>query len=144
MSHLAPTSRVKLKLRPKLARSSTWVRPPVTCRRRWSQPYATTSTGGSDNRRIAVIGGGLTGLTTAYYLAKRLPSTVRITLYEASDRLGGWIQTDRVPVDVSGVRGTVSFERGARTLSSLHSTCWRFDDLVLYDLASHHRPNPTK
>ncbi|KAG6255109.1 hypothetical protein E4U23_004913 [Claviceps purpurea] len=84
---------------------------------------------------IAVVGGGLTGLTTAYYLAKQLPSTAKITLYEGSDRLGGWIKTDRVPVDVDGVKGTVSFERGPRTLSSLHTSTWRFDDLVLYDMA---------
>ncbi|POR31614.1 Protoporphyrinogen oxidase [Tolypocladium paradoxum] len=89
----------------------------------------------SDSGRIAVVGGGLTGLTTAYYLAKQLPLSTSITLYEASDRLGGWIRTDRVPVDVDGTRGTVSFERGPRTLSSLHLSTWRFDDLVLYDLA---------
>ncbi|PNY27109.1 Protoporphyrinogen oxidase [Tolypocladium capitatum] len=93
--------------------------------------YATQSDAG----RIAVVGGGLTGLTTAYYLAKQLPASAKITLYEASDRLGGWIRTDRVPVAVDGTRGTVSFERGPRTLSSLHLSTWRFDDLVLYDLA---------
>ncbi|KAK2591863.1 oxygen-dependent protoporphyrinogen oxidase [Conoideocrella luteorostrata] len=92
--------------------------------------YATLN----DSGRIAVVGGGLTGLTTAYYLAKQLPTTAKITLYEGSDRLGGWIRTDRVPVDVDGVKGTVSFERGPRTLSSLHTSTWRFDDLVLYDL----------
>ncbi|KAG6017425.1 hypothetical protein E4U54_007261 [Claviceps lovelessii] len=93
--------------------------------------YATLN----ENGHIAVVGGGLTGLTTAYYLTKQLPSTAKITLYEGSDRLGGWIQTDRVPVDVDGVKGTVSFERGPRTLSSLHTSSWRFDDLILYDLA---------
>lgn len=101
--------------------------PTCTGRRR---AYATQN----DSGRIAVVGGGLTGLTTAYYLAKQLPASARITLYEGSDRLGGWIRTDRVPVDVDGTRGTVSFERGPRTLSSLHLSTWRFDDLVLYDL----------
>ncbi|KAG5982244.1 hypothetical protein E4U55_002160 [Claviceps digitariae] len=93
--------------------------------------YATLN----DNGHIAVVGGGLTGLTTAYYLAKQLPLTAKITLYEGSDRLGGWIQTDRVPVNVDGVKGTVSFERGPRTLTSLHKSTWRYDDLILYDLA---------
>ncbi|KAG5929426.1 hypothetical protein E4U42_005893 [Claviceps africana] len=109
------------------------------CQRQYHQPgiwarrrqYATLN----DSGHIAVVGGGLTGLTTAYYLAKQLPSTAKITLYEGSDRLGGWIRTDRVPVDVGGVKGTVSFERGPRTLSSLHTSAWRFDDLILYDLA---------
>ncbi|KAH0498819.1 hypothetical protein TgHK011_006049 [Trichoderma gracile] len=84
---------------------------------------------------VAVLGGGLTGLTTAYYLAKWLPPTAKITLLEASDRLGGWIKTDRVPVKVGGVEGVVSFERGPRSLSSLNKSTWRFDDLVLWDLA---------
>ena len=36
--------------------------------------------------RIGIIGGGLTGLTTAYQLAKE---DVDVTVFEASDRLGG-------------------------------------------------------
>ncbi|KAM0437494.1 hypothetical protein ACHAPT_001857 [Fusarium lateritium] len=84
---------------------------------------------------IAVLGGGLTGLSAAYYLAKKLPSTANITLYESSDRLGGWIRTDRVPVDVGGKQGVVLFERGARSLTSLAGNTFRYDDLVLYDLA---------
>ncbi|RSL60311.1 hypothetical protein CEP51_013793 [Fusarium floridanum] len=84
---------------------------------------------------IAVLGGGLTGLSAAYYLAKKLPSTANITLYESTDRLGGWIKTDRVPVDLGGKKGTVLFERGARSLTSLAGNTFRYDDLVLYDLA---------
>ncbi|KAL7790426.1 hypothetical protein V8C37DRAFT_403451 [Trichoderma ceciliae] len=85
--------------------------------------------------KVAVLGGGLTGLTTAYYLAKWLPSTTKITLLEGSDRLGGWIRTDRIPVKVGSVEGVVNFERGPRSLSSLNKSTWRFDDLVLWDLA---------
>lgn len=113
------------------------------CRSRNKRQNCQLSVTWADQRRhvslnvkghIAVVGGGLTGLTTAYYLAKQLPPTAKITLYEGSDRLGGWIKTDRVPVNVGGVKGTVSFERGPRTLSSLHTSTWRFDDLVLYDM----------
>ncbi|RFU74378.1 protoporphyrinogen oxidase [Trichoderma arundinaceum] len=88
-----------------------------------------------EDAKVAVLGGGLTGLTTAYYLAKWLPSTTKITLLEASDRLGGWIRTDRVPVKVGSVEGVVNFERGPRSFSSLNKSTWRFDDLVLWDLA---------
>jgi len=61
-------------------------------------------------QRIAVIGGGITGLTAAYCLSKR--QDISVTLYEGSDRLGGWIQSKHV--DVPG--GRVLFELGPRTL----------------------------
>ncbi|PFH61900.1 hypothetical protein XA68_15916 [Ophiocordyceps unilateralis] len=97
---------------------------------------ATTAPADGPGRRIAVIGGGLTGLTTAYRLAKQQPTSTSITLYEASDRLGGWIRTDSAQVDVGGVRGHIRLERGPRTLSSLHTSTWRFDDLALYHLCN--------
>ncbi|KJZ79135.1 hypothetical protein HIM_01286 [Hirsutella minnesotensis 3608] len=99
------------------------------------RPYSSHSTVSEPIRDVGVIGGGLTGLTTAYYLAKRLPASAQITLYESSDSLGGWIKTERVEVDVGGKGGVVNFERGPRTMTSLHRDTWRFDDLVFYDLA---------
>ncbi|KAL3311062.1 hypothetical protein Ciccas_010362 [Cichlidogyrus casuarinus] len=41
---------------------------------------------------IAVLGGGLSGLTSALVLSRKLPSA-RIQLYESSDRFGGWIHS---------------------------------------------------
>ena len=42
---------------------------------------------------VAIIGGGISGLSTAYYLSKAgIPST----LIEARTRLGGVIQTERI------------------------------------------------
>jgi oxygen-dependent protoporphyrinogen oxidase len=41
---------------------------------------------------VAVIGGGITGLTAAFYLQRK---GVPVTLYEASDRVGGVIQSLR-------------------------------------------------
>ena len=64
---------------------------------------------GSSN--IAVLGGGVTGLSTAYYLSREFPHA-KITLYEGSERLGGWLRS--TPVEVEG--GTVLFEGGPRTL----------------------------
>lgn len=60
---------------------------------------------------VAVLGGGITGLACAYYLTRELPRA-KITIYEASDRLGGWLSSTRVPVK----DGTVLFEAGPRTL----------------------------
>ncbi|KAK3669627.1 oxygen-dependent protoporphyrinogen oxidase [Recurvomyces mirabilis] len=60
---------------------------------------------------VAILGGGITGLASAYYLARELPNS-RITVYEASDRIGGWLSSKRVPVK----DGTILFEAGPRTL----------------------------
>jgi protoporphyrinogen/coproporphyrinogen III oxidase len=45
--------------------------------------------------RAVVVGGGITGLTAAYYLQEDWPH-LSVTLLEASNRLGGVIRTDRV------------------------------------------------
>ena len=47
------------------------------------------------NPRIAIIGGGLSGLATAVQLHLALPHAT-LTLYEAGDRLGGVIHSERV------------------------------------------------
>lgn len=54
--------------------------------------------------KVAVLGGGISGLAAAYYLKERFD----VTLFEEKEQVGGWIQTDRV-------EGFL-FERGPRTL----------------------------
>ncbi|OLN87812.1 Protoporphyrinogen oxidase [Colletotrichum chlorophyti] len=85
-------------------------------------------------KEIAIIGGGITGLTTAHYLAKWLPETSKITIYEASNRVGGWIDTQEIEVTVNGKKHPVRFERGPRTLRGMGKDTWKFDDLVLFDM----------
>ncbi|AMA74615.1 protoporphyrinogen oxidase [Aneurinibacillus thermoaerophilus] len=51
----------------------------------------------TDTLKVAIVGGGITGLTTAYYLQKTIREQglpIEYVLLEASDRLGGKIQTD--------------------------------------------------
>jgi len=43
-------------------------------------------------RSVAIVGGGITGLTAAFYLKRK---GVPVTLYEAGDRVGGAIQSIR-------------------------------------------------
>jgi oxygen-dependent protoporphyrinogen oxidase len=48
-------------------------------------------------RRIAIIGGGIAGLSAAFYLekARRSGAALQWTLFEKSDRLGGVIRTEQ-------------------------------------------------
>ncbi|EFQ96875.1 protoporphyrinogen oxidase [Nannizzia gypsea CBS 118893] len=79
---------------------------------RQQQQLRASSTAGQQGqgKQIAVVGGGITGLTTAFHLASQ-PKT-QVTLYEKSNKLGGWMQSDIVDTG----DGNVVFEHGPRTL----------------------------
>jgi oxygen-dependent protoporphyrinogen oxidase len=49
-------------------------------------------------KRVAIIGGGITGLSAAFYLesARRNGAAIEYALFESSPRLGGVLKTDRV------------------------------------------------
>ncbi|EPQ52278.1 Protoporphyrinogen oxidase [Gloeophyllum trabeum ATCC 11539] len=65
---------------------------------------------------IAILGGGLTGLSAAFHLARRFPSTP-ITLLEKEHRFGGWVRSERVEVaDGQRRRESMVLEAGPRTL----------------------------
>ncbi|RCI02009.1 oxygen-dependent protoporphyrinogen oxidase [Rhizopus stolonifer] len=72
-----------------------------------------------------ILGGGISGLSAAYYLARMAPSTTKITLIEGKNRLGGWIESRRVTaghydnihcLPKENQQNTVLFEAGPRTL----------------------------
>ena len=71
--------------------------------------------------RIAILGGGISGLTAAYELeiARLAGADIDWHLYEASDRLGGIIQTTRAEGFVleGGPDGWVSEKPWARDLA---------------------------
>jgi protoporphyrinogen/coproporphyrinogen III oxidase len=62
-------------------------------------------------KRFAVLGGGITGLSTAHYLTQELPNA-KVTVYESGDKLGGWLRSKYVDV----ANGRILFEQGPRTL----------------------------
>jgi oxygen-dependent protoporphyrinogen oxidase len=84
-----------------------------------------------------VLGGGLTGLTTAWYLTRNVPRA-KITIYEANDRLGGWVDTTKVKVKTpDGTEGTVHFEHAARMVKPQAGGSGgvpKWDDLVFFDM----------
>ena len=67
-------------------------------------------------RTVAILGGGIGGLVSAYYLAQRaalgktLP--IRILLFERAPRFGGWIHSTRLGTNYH----SHLFELGPRTL----------------------------
>ena len=89
--------------------------------------YSHSSQISNDHRKedIAVVGGGITGLVTAFYLAKGLPSTT-VTIFNATQELGGWLQSKSVDVGT----GNVVFEQGPRTLRPAPISGWVTLDLV--------------
>ncbi len=42
--------------------------------------------------RVLIVGGGITGLSAAWFIQKKHPSA-KITLFEKENRLGGWVET---------------------------------------------------
>ncbi|EEH05827.1 protoporphyrinogen oxidase [Histoplasma capsulatum G186AR] len=69
-----------------------------------------TSNPSTHHKNIAVIGAGVTGLSTAFRLSQ--DQDARVTLYEKAPKLGGWLQSEIINVD----GGEVLFEYGPRTL----------------------------
>ncbi|CAG8521068.1 954_t:CDS:2 [Funneliformis mosseae] len=59
---------------------------------------------------FVILGGGISGLSAAWYLSRHVPSTTKITILEGSNRFGGWIKSKRVG------EHKILFEQGPRTL----------------------------
>ncbi|KAL8872803.1 MAG: hypothetical protein Q9174_001634 [Haloplaca sp. 1 TL-2023] len=92
------------------------------------RPFTSSSSRNDAKSRegnIAVLGGGITGLASAYYLARHLPRT-NITLLEGSPRLGGWLRSTQVDVGT----GKVVFEQGPRSVRPSRPNGWVTLDLV--------------
>ncbi|KAF8178232.1 protoporphyrinogen oxidase [Pholiota molesta] len=63
--------------------------------------------------KIAVLGGGLTGLSSAFHLSRRFPKS-KVFLLDNQTQLGGWVRSERVALPEFG--GSVLLEGGPRTL----------------------------
>lgn len=62
--------------------------------------------------KVAIIGGGISGLSTAYYIKKLALPVSEIIIYESSAKLGGWIDSKKINYGDE----EVCFEKGPRTL----------------------------
>jgi len=110
-SHVLDTNSLILKLR----FSNLTTIPPLLrlANLRFRQHRKYTTARSRDAPSIGILGGGITGLATAYHLSRQLPKA-HITIYEKSDRTGGWVNSRQV--DVPG--GQALFETGCRSLRS--------------------------
>ncbi|KAI2013466.1 oxygen-dependent protoporphyrinogen oxidase [Ophidiomyces ophidiicola] len=77
----------------------------------WRSQFS--STAHNEAKNVAIIGGGITGLSTAYRLSK--DPLIKVTLFESSNRLGGWIRSEKIDV---GDGKYIVFDDGPRTLRS--------------------------
>jgi protoporphyrinogen/coproporphyrinogen III oxidase len=92
-----------------------------------------SSTSSDDPKRIAVLGGGIAGLSSAYFLKKEFPQC-KITIFEAREQTGGWIKSMRANLPPeSGHKGNVLFELGPRTLRNSTPTAHMIQELGIVD-----------
>ena len=87
-----------------------------------------SSSSAAHPERIAVLGGGIAGLASAFFASREFPNT-KITVYEGSAETGGWIKSKRVQVP----GGEVNFETGPRTLRNSTVTAHLIQELGLVD-----------
>ena len=79
--------------------------------KRSSSARSLTTTTGHTLEHVAVLGGGITGLSAAVIAAKLNPNA-KVTLYESSERVGGYVHSEVV----QSSDGPVVFEQGPRSL----------------------------
>ena len=88
-----------------------------------------------NNNPIIIIGAGLTGLTTAFHLAK---NRKKVLILEKNDRVGGQIQTlqkDGFVFETGPNTGVVSYPEVAELFSELSPAC----ELEVADANAEHR-----
>lgn len=72
-------------------------------------------------KHITILGGGLSGLSTAYHLSRVLPASTKISLVEGTSRVGGWIDSQKHELGFKDQRGqmregVVGIETGPRSI----------------------------
>lgn len=66
------------------------------------------------NGSVGIIGGGISGLSYAFFLSKIRPD-IKIRIFESNKRPGGWINTEILKINGNDV----NFEKGPRTLRGI-------------------------
>ncbi|KAJ9474825.1 Protoporphyrinogen oxidase [Pseudozyma hubeiensis] len=102
------------------SRLQTLPRPAISPARGLSSSTTALAAAASAKKRIAVLGGGISGLTSAYRLAQQLPKDkYDVLLLEHHNRLGGWIQSERIALPSThgaAPNDTALIEQGPRSI----------------------------
>lgn len=89
-------------------------------------------------RHVAILGGGITGLTSAFYVSRRFPDAL-VTVLEKSPTLGGWLKSERVDItsrsSVLLEAGPRSFRPGAKGLMELVIFCLSY---LIFEVITQH------
>lgn len=130
---MRPKSHVPLTLKPLAAcRQSYPLRPQWHHHRAPALPLSLHRYSSSTQtypERIAILGGGIAGLASAYFTSKEFPKS-QITLFEAGEETGGWIKSRHVALPDNR---DVLFELGPRTLRNAPVTAMLVQELGLID-----------
>lgn len=131
LRYAAPEARCSLGW--KARKTGSWLAVSQLCTTACLQEAKTSTHTGSRHERprtIAVLGGGISGLTSVLNLSRALPQS-RIVLIEREQRLGGWIDSRQrrlrlevdseknasaTPQTTDGGDVSVLFERGPRSI----------------------------
>ena len=98
-----------------------------------------------EKRKVAIIGGGITGLAAAYQLERAKAKTypIHYDLYEKADRLGGKIATIRHDGFIIE-RGPDSFLARKKSMTRLAEAVGLKDELVSNDTGQSYVLHGTK
>lgn len=97
-----------------------------------SRDFNSSVSSNKSDDRVAILGGGVAGLTTAFHLAR---NNVGCTIYEGSERIGGRIYTK---FDfIKGTRGNQFCELGAELVDSTNEELLSLKDMLNQELKSH-------
>lgn len=91
----------------------------------------------SEPIKLAILGSGLSGLSSAFYFLKSLPAhkslgknkNVEVVIFERSTRSGGWCESLEMPLEGKG-KGKLVFETGPRSIRPVALAGWLTVQLV--------------
>jgi len=104
-----------------------------------TQPLLTSPTEEEPKHTLAVIGGGLSGLSAAYHFVRALSAearrTTRVIVLEKAGRTGGWCRSVDVPGDKLGAKAVgegkrVVLEGGPRSIRPVGRIGWLTVEMV--------------